>query len=185
MTKLILASKSPRRQFILREKGYDFEVMTSEYSETTESGPKETAMQNALGKAREVYERVKDKNVVVLGADTIVYFNGKILGKPKSEENAKEMLQSLSNKKHEVYTGYAIITDGQEIVDYDISTVKFMKLSENLIEEYVSSKLPMDKAGAYGIQDKYKTVKRVKGSTYNVIGLPIEKISKVLDKLIK
>lgn len=184
--KLILASNSPRRKDILKEFGYDFKVLASSFSEQDfAKHPVQTAKDNALGKATEIFNLLADPDALVLGADTVVYLDGEILGKPKDSAHAKLMLKQLSNKTHTVVTGYALIGKDIKIVDSDQSLVAFNLLSSALIEEYVNSGLPLDKAGAYGIQDDYPLVKEFKGSMYNVIGLPIEKIKPLLDEYLK
>jgi len=184
--KLILASKSPRRKDILEKHGYEFTVQTAEFKEINKDlSPAEIAVYNAYGKAKATFDRLKDKNAVVLGADTIVCLDGKILGKPKDEKDAKLMLRSLSGRSHVVITGYAIIAENKEIKNYTESTVTFLDLSDNLIGEYVNSRLPLDKAGSYGIQDGYPLVKEYSGSFNNIVGLPIEDIKPTLDELLK
>ncbi|MBR5192190.1 MAG: septum formation protein Maf [Clostridia bacterium] len=184
---IILASKSPRRNEILKKAGYEFKIIESSFNEsTTLSSPIETCKYFALEKAKDVFNGLQNKeNVLVLGADTIVYLDGKILGKPKNEEDAKKMLQTLSGKAHYVYTGYAIVYKDKIINDYDQTEVIFNTLNEEIINEYVKTGSPLDKAGAYGIQDDFNLVKEIKGSLNNVIGLPIEKINIELNKIIK
>lgn len=184
--KLVLASKSPRRKEILNNAGFSFEVLDANFLEVDLAlHPIETAVNNALGKARSAFKAVCDLSAVVLGADTVVYFNDTLLGKPKDQDHAKRMLKALSAKTHSVVTGYAIVYKDKEITGYSESKVTFNELSEELIEEYVKSGSPMDKAGAYGIQDDYPIVKSYDGSLSNVIGLPIEEIKPILDKILK
>ena len=184
--KLILASKSPRRKDILSEFGFKFDVLTADFNEVCFNGnPERTAIENALGKAKAVVDSLNDKTVTVLGSDTVVCFNGEILGKPKDENDAKNMLEKLSNKTHEVISGYAVLSGENILIGSDKSLVTFNNLSKKLIDDYVKSGSPLDKAGAYGIQDDFPIVKSYKGSLYNVIGLPIEKISPELNNLLK
>jgi septum formation protein len=182
---LILASNSPRRREILTENGYTFKVIPSSYEETERIiDPIELAKAYSFNKAKDVFDKVLDKkNSVVLGSDTVVVLDGKVLGKPKDEAEAFEMLKSLSNKTHQVISGYAILSQKFSLVDQDITEVTFNKLSDELINDYIKNKKPLDKAGAYGIQDGYPLVKAYKGSYNNIVGLPIEKISKVLNGL--
>ena len=183
---IILASKSPRRKEILEKAGYNFTVIESYFNEVTSlSNPIEICKYFALSKAKEVYNKTKNENAIVLGADTIVYLNGEILGKPKNKKEAINMLKKLSNKTHQVYTGYAIIYKNLIINDYDLTEVTFNNLSPKLIKEYVETGSPLDKAGAYGIQDDYYLVKTIKGKVSNVIGLPIEKIKIHLENIKK
>ncbi len=184
--KLILASASPRRKEILKNAGYDFEIITSDYEEKSFLvNPFITAKTFAYEKAKEVFNKLEDKNAIVLGADTVVYLKGQILGKPLDRKDAKRILQNLSGNKHKVITGYALISNQKTIIGYDKSTVIFNKLTESQIESYLDSNLYVGKAGAYGIQDgDFNFVKKYKGSMNNIIGLPIEKINKKLKKFI-
>lgn len=183
--KLILASNSPRRKEILKNGGFSFEIINSDYEETSFSiSPVLTAETFALGKAKSVFDKLPNKtDYAVLGADTVV-FNGVILGKGKSDEDAKNMLKSLSGKTHEVITGYAILYGNSKIVGHDKTTVTFNELSDDLIDEYIASGLYKGKAGCYGIQDAFPLVKSYDGSLSNVIGLPEETIFPILNKLI-
>ena len=187
--KFILASKSPRRSEILKKFGYDFLVMTSDFIEMGNNcSPIDTVVEFAKGKALSVFDKLtsyEKQSFPVIGADTVVYFNGKILGKPKDKEDAKKTLLDLSGRTHSVYTGYAVITEGFLKFGYDKTEVIFNHLSKELIEEYVATGSPMDKAGSYGIQDGFDLVKEIKGSLYNVIGFPIEKISPILEEIKK
>lgn len=183
--KIVLASKSPRRKDILNKFGVDFEVQTVEFDELNfNNKPKMTAIANALGKAVAVFEKISDTDSVVLGADTVVCFKGEILGKPKDNDEAFATLKKLSGKTHTVITAYALVGNNVKIIGADKSKVKFNKLSCALIKEYVESGCPLDKAGSYGIQDPFPIVKSFKGSLYNVIGLPIEKIKPIIESLI-
>lgn len=181
---LILASNSPRRKQLLTEYGFNFKVIPSSFEEINAfSSPIDLAKNNALGKATEVF--TQNPESVVLGADTIVVLDNKVLGKPKDELQAKSMLNSLSNKTHLVITGYAILSKGVKIVDSVITKVVFNDLSNALINEYVKTGSPLDKAGAYGIQDGFSLVKSIDGSFNNVVGLPIEIIKEKLLKILK
>lgn len=186
--RLVLASESPRRRQILKDAGFDYLVMPSKYNERPFSNqPVLTAKTFALGKAKDVFENLSfNQDCVVLGADTVVYLNGQILGKPQDEKQARQMLLSLSNKVHSVVTGYCLYSKEQIIVDYDESSVYFNQLTTNIIDAYIKSGLYKGKAGAYGIQDKqFSPVKSFSGSITNVIGLPIEKIKPILTNMLK
>ncbi len=185
MKKLILASGSPRRRQLLTEYGFSYQVVKSEFSESIYASPCQTAKNNALGKAREVFSRLKEKDVVVLGADTIVVFGNEILGKPKDGEDAFLMLKKLSGKTHEVITAYAFCFDGGEVVKTESSFVEFNDLSDTDIKNYVATGSPLDKAGAYGVQDENGVVKKAEGSINNVVGLPVEVFEKELKNLLK
>ena len=184
MKKLILASNSPRRKELLSKAGYIFSVIASEYDEKAIStDPYLTAETFALGKAKDVFGNLSDKKgTVVLGADTIIFSEGKILGKPASKDGAREMLLSLSGKSHEVITGYAVVSDGDIKSGYFITKVTFNELSEEVLTAYLDSMLWKGKSGSYGIQDGYPLVKSYVGSVNNVMGLPIDLISDLIDK---
>ena len=187
--KLVLASNSPRRKDILKEFGYDFTVKVSDFIEDDAYGdPISVATRFAKGKATSVFNLLKTANpnvdFAVMGADTVVYYDGKILGKPKDVDDAYGTLKLLSGKTHCVVTGFAVISEKIRVFGYDISEVVFNTLTEKTITDYVATGKPLDKAGSYGVQDGFNIVKSVKGSVYNVIGLPIEKIKLVLDGLL-
>lgn len=186
MKRLILASNSPRRKDILLNAGFNFEVVNSDYKEIAFSvDPIETAKTFAHGKAQSVFNNLKDKSdVVVIGADTVVYFDGEILGKAKADVDAKKMLKRLSGKEHTVVTGYSIISDQNCVIGHVESKVKFNDLSQKNIDVYVNSGHYKGKAGAYGIQDGFGLVKEYSGSLTNVIGLPIEVVEPLLKKFI-
>ncbi len=182
---LILASNSPRRREILSEMGYEFTVIPSTFNEekVVVSG-RDTAQNLAYLKAKEVFSTLSDsKNKVVLGADTIVFFENKIFGKPENEKQAKEMLTKLSANTHEVITGYALITNEKVYKGSVTSYVTFNKLSDDFIEEYILKAKPLDKAGSYGIQDGYELVAKFDGSYDNIVGLPSEKIGEILKEI--
>ena len=180
--KLVLASASTRRKEILTQFGYNFEVKESNAQELTEGlSPVELAKSNAFIKANSIFTNSLE-DVVVLGADTIVVLNKEIIGKPKDQNDAIKILSKLSGKVHQVYTGYAIVSKDKKIISFDKTDVKFNLLDQEKIEKYVKEKNPLDKAGAYGIQDGYGLVDSYFGSLYNVIGLPIEKIKEDLSK---
>ena len=177
--KLILASNSPRRKQLLEEAGLTFSVVPSNFKEEENCGlpPALYCKQLAENKAKSVYS---NWGSIVIGADTIVVFNGEILGKPKNEQDALSMLTKLSNNKHLVITGYAIIKDDKVYSGYEETVVEFNDLSPALIKDYVESGLPLDKAGAYGIQDGFDLVKNIDGDYNNVVGLPVNKILEIL-----
>lgn len=186
MKKLILASKSPRRREILSNAGFQFEIMESEREENnTVSPPEKLAVSNALIKAEDVFRRLEDKTSVVLGADTVVALDGVIFGKPTDKADAERMLRALSGKKHKVITGYALITQSMRESGYAETEVEFNDLSDEIIKDYVSSGLCLDKAGAYGIQDGYGLIKGYTGEYENVVGLPINTIAKTIEVFLK
>lgn len=185
MEPLILASGSPRRKEILEQVGVVFSVMPSDVEEIiTKEVPEEIVMELSRQKAEDVYQKQGNKDVIVLGADTVVAHEGKILGKPKTKEEAKAMLRSLSGQKHSVYTGVTLIGKGGRETFYDETVVEFYPMNEEEISAYVESGEPMDKAGAYGIQGKAAAfIKGIEGDYYNVMGLPIAKVLRNLQKM--
>ncbi len=183
---IVLGSQSPRRKFLMEN--YitpNFRIVISDIDESLsyKYKPLKAVKDIALRKGRDIVSKVNDETVIA--ADTIVVLKKEIITKPRDAEDAKFLLRKLSNKTHKVYTAYYIKHNGVEILDYDTSYVKFYKLSEDLIEKYVATGSPLDKAGAYGYQDneRYKIVKNIKGSINNVIGFPTEKIIKNLKKI--
>ncbi|PED73442.1 septum formation inhibitor Maf [Bacillus pseudomycoides] len=181
MKKLILASGSPRRKELLELAGVPFEIVVSEIEETigAYSSPADIVMSLALQKASAVVEHHEDS--VVLGADTIVTYESRILGKPKDESEAKEILQLLSGKTHEVYTGVALISKEKTVTFYERTEVMFWELTEEEIDAYIATKEPLDKAGSYGIQGKGSIfVQHIQGDYYSVVGLPIARLVREL-----
>ncbi|WP_066353074.1 Maf family protein [Fervidicola ferrireducens] len=181
--RLILASASPRRQKLLKQIGLDFEIIPSSIDETVPPGvaPDVAAVKLAENKAIDVARRLKDG--IVIAADTVVALDDSILGKPKDEEEARKMLERLSGRWHRVFTGIAVIdsSSSKKVTDYEESRVKFKNLSSVEIENYIRTGEPMDKAGAYGIQGKGALlVEKIEGCYYNIVGLPLFRLSLVL-----
>lgn len=174
MGKLILASGSPRRREIWQQVGLEFSVIPSEKEEViTKQDPEDVVMELALLKAEDVAGQA-DKDCVVVGADTVVAMDGKILGKPVDKEDAARTLRMLSGSKHQVYTGVACICNGQKHVFYEETSVWFYPVSEEEIQCYINTGEPMDKAGSYGIQGKAAGfIRGIEGDYYNVVGFPI------------
>lgn len=183
MPSLILASQSPRRKQLLEQMDFSFTVKTSSIVETMndDSSPADVVQKLAREKAKAVWNAHRD--AVVLAADTVVVYDGKILGKPRDEREAIEMLRLLSGRIHHVYTGVALCsTDGDESFA-EQTAVEFYPLTEEDIFMYVKSGEPLDKAGAYGIQGLGALfVKRIEGDYFNVVGLPIAKTTRALIK---
>lgn len=181
MKKIILASASPRRKELLTTAGVEFEVLVSEADETVPEGtaPKDAAIMTAEKKALAVAESCRDS--IVIGADTIVVIDGKILGKPKDEADAADMLRTLSGREHDVITGVCI-TDGEKTEKFaQVSRVRFYSLTEDEITAYVATKEPMDKAGSYGIQGRgCVLVESIEGDYFNIVGLPVAATVRVL-----
>lgn len=185
---IILASKSPRRREILGNTKVRFSVKESQIDEIIKvnESPKETVMRLAYEKALDVASSNKDS--LVIGADTIVVINEQILGKPRNEEEAYNMIKLLSGKTHYVITGFALInlSLNKKVIDCEVSQVTFKELSEECIKDYINTKESLDKAGAYGIQGYGGLlVKNIQGDYFNIVGLPISKISDCLKDYFK
>jgi septum formation protein len=184
--KIILASSSPRRKELLARIIPDFEVVHAAVSEAFAEGtePEEIVITNAIRKAREVSSKYPD--AIVIGADTVVILDGTILEKPANSDEAIKMLEALSDRKHTVITGLAVVNarQGIELTKIDKTEVTFRNLSEKAIVDYVAAGTCLDKAGAYGIQDVGgEFVETINGNIDNVIGLPLELLSEMLGKM--
>lgn len=177
---IILASNSPRRKELLKSLKVEFSVIPSDYEEpkTTNLQPAKYAEFLAYNKALSVFNK---HGGIVLGADTIVVLGDKILNKPVDEDDAVRMLKSLSSNVHKVITGYAVISKDKTYTGYEETLVSFKELSDELILNYVKTKSPLDKAGAYGIQDGVLLVNKIIGDFDNVVGLPTQTIKKILE----
>lgn len=184
--KVILASKSPRRVEILEKIVKEFEVVQSNFDENTIDfkGDIEKYVKDlSRNKAIEVSKRLNEPSIVI-AADTVVFKDGKVLEKPKNEEDAFSMLSSLSGNTHKVYSGICLINtyDDTVVTDYDCTEVRFSELNTRQIRNYINSGEPMDKAGAYGIQGLGGAfVEGINGCYYNVMGLPLNKLYKALE----
>lgn len=178
---IILASQSPRRKELLSLMGLRFSVVTSNVQETPPAGatPAETVCALAQQKA-EAVAAMYPKDCVI-GADTIVYLDGEILGKPHTPERAKQFLQRMQGRSHTVYTGVAVITAGKADVRYATTDVTFVPMTEREIDWYVSTGDPLDKAGAYGVQGPFGVfVQSITGNYFNVIGMPLPLLYRML-----
>ena len=191
--KIILASSSPRRKYllgiILNNFGLKFDVIHANIKECI---PKKVQNYPELVKNlayHKAYTVAKKHQGVIIGADTVVVLKGKVLGKPGNRKEAFKMLKLLSGKEHKVYTGIAIIhtENNERYIDYELSRVKFRKLESPEIKYYVNSGSPMDKAGSYGIQDDFSStfVKKINGDYFNIVGLPVLKTYLGLKKILK
>lgn len=181
---IYLASKSPRRRKLLKQLGIKFNAFSVESPEDFLDGehPVECVKRIALEKME--LAKYKVNRSIIITADTIVVLRHKVIGKPSSKIEAIKILSQLSGKVHTVYTGFCVLNQrtGSIILDYEKTDVKFRKLIKDEIIDYVSGGSPMDKAGAYGIQDDFGAVfvERINGCYYNVVGLPLTKLYKAL-----
>ncbi len=205
--RIILASKSPRRKELIEGVGFKTLIIPSEAEENIEEkDPAELVKKLSEIKAMSVYDCIKDKagknredfagnsndagntdiniseNDVVLGADTVVYAGGRILGKPADKDEARDMIQLLVGNVHSVFTGFTLVfSDGRKITDYSETKVYVYPMNDEEIEDYISTNEPYDKAGAYGIQGIFgRYVEKIDGDYNNVVGLPVSKILYIL-----
>lgn len=183
MKHIILASASPRRKEILELADLKFDIMPSNAQEiTTKTAPNEVVMELASIKAKDIYEK-SEKQSMIVGADTVVAYQGQILGKPTDEADAKRMLTMLSGQTHEVYTGVCVIEDEKIKTFYEETKVTFYEISDEQIDRYIKTGEPMDKAGSYGIQGKAAVfIKWIEGDYYNVVGFPIARFLQEITK---
>lgn len=183
MKRIILGSASPRRRELMEQIGLEFEVVVSHKEEYYESVlPEEIVKELSLMKAENVASELEAKDMIVIGADTIVALDGRILGKPKDEEDAFYMLGHLQGRPHEVFTGITILdfdeNGVQQVCSHAVRTKVYVHdMDDEEIWRYIKSEEPMDKAGAYGIQGRFAAyIDKIEGDYYNVVGLPISYI---------
>jgi len=185
--KITLASRSPRRQQLLRELGLKFSVVIREYEEIYPDGldGEEIARYIAHKKAASFINEITD-NEIVIAADTIVWCNNKVLGKPVNYNDAIAILKEISGNTHEVITGVSIRSKSKEITFSESTKVTFEAFSEEELDFYVSNYKPYDKAGAYGIQEWIGIIacSHIDGSYFNVVGLPVQRLYKELQNFI-
>lgn len=181
---MILASQSPRRKELLGFISSDFRVIPAVGEERVPEGasPEETVLQLSRQKAEEIFAEYKDE--MIIAADTIVTIDGEILGKPKDADHAFEMLRKLSGRVHSVFTGVCVIFEDGSVKSFAEETkVEFYELTDAEINAYIATGDPMDKAGAYGIQEKgAANVKGIVGDFYNVMGLPVGRLARVISE---
>ncbi len=181
---LILASNSPRRAEILDLAKVPHQIKTPDYQEENSNSekPENLVQKNSLKKAESISHLVKSG--LILGADTIVVLDNEILGKPQDEKEAFAMLKKLNGKWHKVYTGVALLNkkNSKKITDFEVTGVKFNILTDSQIQDYISTGDPLDKAGAYGIQESAGggLVEKIEGNFDNVMGLPLHTVKKLL-----
>lgn len=189
--RLVLASSSPRRSGILREMGYDFEVVPPDFDEEKIriSDPEKLVMALAEGKAAEAAGRLE--SALVIGADTVVVFGGKMLGKPKTAEEAEKMLAGYSGKECLVLTGFCLMDSGtgEKACAVDKSELKMRAMTKKEIGDYVATGEPLERAGGFCIDGPYSVgsgaVESFKGSYSNILGFPKEKIGPLIEKMLK
>lgn len=189
-TPIILASASPRRSELLKQAGFSFTVVPSDIQETiSEASPDKIVESLAFQKANDVYNKMKKQykgnDFCVIGADTIVYYDHEILGKPSGTQEAFDMLKMLSDRTHQVYTGIAIILhqngEKQTYLLNDCTDVTFYPITDLELKKYIATGDCMDKAGSYGIQGPFAIhIKEIHGDYNNVVGLPIAKLYQAL-----
>lgn len=182
---IILASASPRRKEILENTKLKFDIIKSDIDEIIleKEAPIQAVMRLAFEKSMDIASKNEDD--LIIAADTVVVLDENILGKPKDKEEAYNMIRSLSGRTHEVITGISLVNLGlnKKIIDYVVSTVKFKELSDEDIKDYIHTNESLDKAGAYGIQGYgAMLVEKIEGDYFNIVGLPISKLSDLLKK---
>ena len=190
--KIILASASPRRKELLSQIIKDFEIIPSNFDESTinEKKPNKLVEKLSKSKGEEVFTRLNlREDFIIISADTIVFLNNKVLGKPKDKEEAYKMLKDLDNNKHEVYTGLFVLINKngkqEKILTHSKTDVYFKKLTDKEILDYINSENTLDKAGSYAIQGKAREfVEKIEGNIETVIGLDVQKIEEILKKYI-
>lgn len=180
--RVILASASPRRRELLSYIISEFDVIPSGIDEEATGAPEDQVKQLAADKALDIAGQYPD--ALVIGADTLVAIDDRVLGKPLDEAEAADMLRLLSGREHRVYTGVAVANNGRMKTDVNMTLVQFAKLSDEEIREYISTGEPMDKAGAYGIQGYCgKFIVGIRGDYFNVMGLPLNMLYNMLKEI--
>lgn len=183
--KILLASQSPRRKELLSSLGFDFEVVKIDCEEIL---PEKIEIENAAAYLSELkanaFRKLEDEEVLIT-ADTVVAIDHQIIGKPKDESDAKNMLQKLSGKTHQVYTGITIKTLDKTITETDVADVEFDEITADEIDFYIKNYKPFDKAGSYGIQEwlGMAKIKKMNGSFYTIMGLPTHLVYKILKEI--
>jgi septum formation protein len=186
--RIILASRSPRRQQLLKDLGLTFEVVGIDYDETFPGNlnGEDAAIYLAKGKSNSFRNKLSD-NEIVITADTIVWCNNQTLGKPVDYQDARRMIRELSGNTHEVITGVNLLSSKKEVAFCESTKVTFEKISDEEIDFYLQEFKPFDKAGAYGIQEwiGIAACSRIEGSYFNVVGLPVQRVYQELMEFIK
>lgn len=182
--KILLASQSPRRQELLKGLGLDFEIVKINSDETYPSELQKEKITEHISKNKAVAYSGLLENEILITADTLVWLNGEVLGKPKDKDDAFKMIRKLAANTHQVYTSVTLTTLQNSLTFSDETHVEFNEFTDEEINFYVENFSPMDKAGAYGIQDwlGFAKIKGIQGCYYNVMGLPLPKLYEVLEK---
>ena len=186
VSKIVLASTSPRRAELLQQIGIEFEFASGNVQEKPHPDEAPADYITRLARAKVMAVAEERESGLIIGADTVVVLDGQLLGKPKDEADAERMLRSLSGRWHAVMTGVALydVATGQEVADFDKTLVRFVRLSNQEIDWYVKTGEPMDKAGAYGIQGLGGLfVDEIAGNYYNVVGLPLPLVYRLARRL--
>ena len=185
--KVVLASQSPRRQELIKLIFDSVEILPADCDETLPEGIGAREAVEYLSKIKnDASSKLTEKENLIISADTVVAVDDEILGKPVDKEDARRMISLLSGKVHQVYTGVTLSLNGKTKTFSEKTDVEFFDLTENEIEEYISSKEPYDKAGSYGIQGKAGLlVKGINGDYYNVVGFPIARLKREIEEFIK
>ena len=183
---IVLASKSPRRQELLKNIISNFKIEVREIEETFPDTLNGGEIAQYISEQKANAFKHTNENSMIITADTIVCLEEKVLGKPKNHENAFEMLRSLSGKKHTVFTGVSLLFKNKLTSFYDETNVSFYELSDEEINEYIKNHQPFDKAGSYGIQEwmGYVGIQKIEGDFFNVMGLPLHRLYREIDKLV-
>jgi len=183
-----LASKSPRRRKLLKQINLKFSSFSVDIDESIHLHESPSHCVKRIAEEKLAKAKMIKKKGIIITADTIVVLKDEVIGKPKNKKEAKSFLQKLSGNVHTVYTGFSIYNSERDITitDYEKTLVEFRKLSDEEIDSYIAGGSPMDKAGAYGIQDDFGAVfiKKINGCYYNVVGLPLTKVYETLQKVI-
>lgn len=185
--KVILASQSPRRRELLTGMGIDFDVLTTDVEETYDPSwsPEQIVMHLSKLKLSPIDMAQYDPQTIFIACDTIVVVNGQIIGKPKDRADAERMLKMLSGNSHTVYSGLTVATPRKTLTDYRATEVFFDNLSDEIIQYYIDTYKPFDKAGSYGVQEWIGRVgiREIHGSFYNVMGLPTRLLWQMLSDI--
>ena len=185
--RIILASGSPRRKELMQMLPWEYEIIVEETNEIVDYSIKPSANVENIAYQKALAVADKNLNRTVIGADTVVCLNDKIIGKPKDKDDARKTLLMLSGSWHEVYTGVCIINQQRNVLEkfYVKTKVKFSDITETEIEEYILTGEPLDKAGSYGIQGQgSKFIEKIEGDYYNVVGLPINALYNKLKNIV-